>query len=387
MRFLMYAHNTTGFGHVQRLSRIAAKIREVDPEASVMIATGARRQLDSIVPEDIELVKLPGLKATLLAGRLERIPGALNLPLSLVIGIRVALLRAVLHSYDPDVFLVDHQPAGVAQELVALINEASKKGRPRLVFGMRGFHQVDAGRKIFNSEVNALLLRTCYDKLLIYSDPKVVDVARLFTVQSDIAERLEYVGYVAPDPAPPSSRPTRRGRKKGIHVLAIGGGGWLSEPVYRKVMDVSALDREIDLRIVTGPYLDAESYESLAGLPRRRCSIVEFTSDIQKEFAWADVIVCRAGYNTLAEVMAWGARAVCIPREIPDNEQLLHAKRLSQMGVIQLVREDAPAMDLLAAIRRSGNRALRAETPALDGARNTAKLLALLGRSRGVTPQ
>jgi len=372
MRILLYAHNAIGLGHIVRLCRVGSAVKRLAPEADVLLLTGLRRNLDQVVPSEIEVVKLPSLTGAVWRGKSVRLPATLNLSLAEFFVVRASIVSAVAASFQPHVLVVDHLPGGVSDELVPALTELSTSGRCSLVFGMRGFHQVDAGQNIFKRGNNFDLLTSVYDAILIFNDPDVVDVAQLYALPIQLERRLEYVGYVAPEIV---NVRAEAGRSDKLRVVVTTGGGWQSYPVIRKAIDAATLDGAIELDVLAGPYLDEDHYSRLVAWGNQSgVSVKRYSSDVVTRLTLADIVVCRGGYNTLAEVMAGRHRAVCIPREHPDTEQLMHAERLQEMGILEVVREAASPEDLRKALQRAKaveTRALR--YPSLDGATRAAK--------------
>jgi UDP-N-acetylglucosamine--N-acetylmuramyl-(pentapeptide) pyrophosphoryl-undecaprenol N-acetylglucosamine transferase len=59
-----------------------------------------------------------------------------------------------------------------------------------------------------------------------------------------------------------------------------------------------------------------------------------------ERFAWADVIVCRAGAITAAEIAAAGRAAIFIPfGAATDSHQLRNAQEMASAGAGQLITE------------------------------------------------
>jgi UDP-N-acetylglucosamine--N-acetylmuramyl-(pentapeptide) pyrophosphoryl-undecaprenol N-acetylglucosamine transferase len=59
-----------------------------------------------------------------------------------------------------------------------------------------------------------------------------------------------------------------------------------------------------------------------------------------ERFAWADVIVCRAGAITAAEIAAAGRAAIFIPfRKATDSHQLRNAQEMTRAGAGRLISE------------------------------------------------
>jgi len=67
-----------------------------------------------------------------------------------------------------------------------------------------------------------------------------------------------------------------------------------------------------------------------------------------ERFAWADIIVCRAGAITAAEVAAAGRAAIFIPfGHATDSHQLRNAQEMSGAGAGRLIPEQELTADRL----------------------------------------
>src|ERR1041385_9183458 len=62
MRFLFYSHDGLGLGHTRRNLAIAAALTELEPRASVLLATGADYVSRLGLPPHVDILKLPGLR-------------------------------------------------------------------------------------------------------------------------------------------------------------------------------------------------------------------------------------------------------------------------------------------------------------------------------------
>ncbi len=79
-----------------------------------------------------------------------------------------------------------------------------------------------------------------------------------------------------------------------------------------------------------------ERYQSLA----LEASVVPFIQDMAKAYAWADVIVCRAGALTVSEVAAQGLPALFIPFPYAvDDHQYANAQYLVSVGAAFCLRQ------------------------------------------------
>ena len=68
--------------------------------------------------------------------------------------------------------------------------------------------------------------------------------------------------------------------------------------------------------------------------------VAPFLSNMAERFAWADMIVCRAGAITAAEVAAAGRAAIFIPfGKATDSHQLRNAQEMVNAGAGRLIAE------------------------------------------------
>jgi UDP-N-acetylglucosamine--N-acetylmuramyl-(pentapeptide) pyrophosphoryl-undecaprenol N-acetylglucosamine transferase len=68
--------------------------------------------------------------------------------------------------------------------------------------------------------------------------------------------------------------------------------------------------------------------------------VVPFLTNMAERFAWADVIVCRAGAITAAEVAAAGRAAIFIPfGAATDSHQLRNAQEMARAGAGRVIPE------------------------------------------------
>jgi UDP-N-acetylglucosamine--N-acetylmuramyl-(pentapeptide) pyrophosphoryl-undecaprenol N-acetylglucosamine transferase len=125
--------------------------------------------------------------------------------------------------------------------------------------------------------------------------------------------------------------------------LLITGGSQGALPINRTVVDAMdrLAERRSDLAIVhqTGE----RDYDAVRTAYARRevyAEVAPFLSNMAERFAWADLIVCRAGAITAAEVAAAGRAAVFIPfGRATDSHQLRNAQEMVRAGAGRLISE------------------------------------------------
>src|SRR5256885_1016200 len=75
-------------------------------------------------------------------------------------------------------------------------------------------------------------------------------------------------------------------------------------------------------------------HHEAAGLP---VQIVPYVEDSVSAMAAADLVVCMAGYNTLAEVLDLGRKALVVPRAGPSAEQQMRCHLFAQRNLIDVL--------------------------------------------------
>ena len=125
--------------------------------------------------------------------------------------------------------------------------------------------------------------------------------------------------------------------------LLITGGSQGALPINRVFVDAmdSIATRKTELAIVhqTGE----RDYNAVRTAYARReinAEVVPFLTNMAERFAWADVVVCRAGAVTAAEIAASGRAAIFIPfGKATDSHQLRNAQEMSRAGAGRLITE------------------------------------------------
>src|SRR5437879_12542231 len=135
--------------------------------------------------------------------------------------------------------------------------------------------------------------------------------------------------------------------------LLITGGSQGALPINRVFVD--AMDRlagrKNELAIVH--QAGERDYNAVRTAYARRefhAEVVPFLSNMAERFAWADVIVCRAGAIIGAEVAAAGRAAIFIPfGRATDSHQLRNAQEMVRAGAGRLITEREQTAEQLSA--------------------------------------
>ena len=104
-------------------------------------------------------------------------------------------------------------------------------------------------------------------------------------------------------------------------------------PVWKKLgVQVRHQTGERDFERIAAAYKEA-------GFPAQ---VSRFIDDMPSAFAQADLVICRSGASTVAEITAAGKAAIFVPFPFAaDDHQLKNAEALEKAGAARLIRESA----------------------------------------------
>ena len=140
--------------------------------------------------------------------------------------------------------------------------------------------------------------------------------------------------------APPEQR--FAGREGPLRLLVLGGSQGARALNGAVPQALAALRGGIacDVRHQCGEKLRDEAVAAYAGAGIE-ASVEPFIADMAAAYAWADVVVCRAGALTLAELCAAGVGSVLVPfPQALDDHQTSNARYLVDRGAAQLLPQD-----------------------------------------------
>jgi predicted glycosyltransferase len=393
-RYAVFTHDAYGLGHVRRSSRILRAVAERDPDAALLLITGSpATNLLRELPRNADTLKIPTI---ITSGTSATRPPMLNMGVPELAALRGELTRRALELFEPDVFLVDNFPLGTRHELLPVLREARHR-RTRTVLGLRDVvDPPEKVRKDWGRDGIYGAVERYYDRIIIYGVKEVLDACAEYGLSDSVAGRLTYSGYVTEGSAEPIDEARLRseyGVKPRFFLATVGGGGD-GRPLLEAFMGALTEFPERPALVVTGEFMSADDRGALADAAARGGVVLRnHVGELPGLMAAADLVVCMGGYNTSAEILAVGARAVIVPRSWRsgehgsqgktgvDAEQLVRAEGLTRTGAVSMLHpsELGPA-PLAAAMRR----ALELPRPAgehglsLDGAAAVADQLVAL---------
>ncbi len=297
-------------------------------------------------------------------------------------------LLAIFERERPDIVLTELYPFGRRQmrfEIEPLLERArslhERVGLPVIVSSVRDILVPPA--KAGRTEEIIECIRKYYDLVLTHGDHEVIPFERSFARAPDIADITRSTGYVV-GPVPARQGPGALGYDE---VIVSAGGGAVSEDLLEATIGARALckSRERLWRVLVGHNYPEEAFLSCqAGAPRG-VLVERARGDFTQFLANCALSISQGGYNTVTEILATGARAVCLPfAGGRESEQTLRCRLLAERGVLQMVEKDALSAKqvALAVDRALESQSVQGHVVDTDGAARSAALLLESARKR-----
>ena len=229
--------------------------------------------------------------------------------------------------------------------------------RPDVVLGMGGYVTVPGG----------IMAAALGIPLVLHEQNSVAGLAnrllagfadRVLTGFPDVLKKGEWVGNPVRSEIGLLATPTLRYRERErcddpMHLLVVGGSlgaAALNETVPQALALLPEDERPEVLHQAGAKHIDAlrEIY-ARAGVT---ANLVPFIEDMAGAYAWADLVICRSGALTVAELAAAGAASILVPfPHAVDDHQTGNARFLAHAGAAILLPQAELTPARLALIR------------------------------------
>lgn len=323
---ILFAGGGTG-GHLFPGIAVAREVLSREPGAEIAFVGTARGIESRVVPKEgfaLDLIRSAGLKGKSVAARVR---GLALLPASARDGWRVISRR------HPDLVIgVGGYSSGPVVALAALRRVRTMVLEQNAVPGLTN--------RLLAKVVDAAAVT--YDASLPYFGSK--------GFVSGNPVRPEFFAARVRESAPPATRRGPQGAEArvlifggsqgahAINVAMVAAAAQLAPHAGR--LSITHQTGERDLEFVRNGYRSA-------GLPAR---VEPFIYTMDREMTDADVVVCRAGATTLAELTAAGRPAILIPLPTAtDDHQRVNAQVLAEAGAAEVLDERELTGEALAA--------------------------------------
>lgn len=229
-----------------------------------------------------------------------------------------------------------------------------KRIRPDVVLGMGGYISFPGGMMASLQGIPLLLHEQ--NSVAGLANRVLAGVAdRILTGFPAVLRKGEWVGNpVRPDIAVLPAPTLRYEQHEGpLRVLVVGGSlgaQALNEALPRALALIPENERPAVVHQAGEKHLSALTSLYLANGVNANC--VAFIKDMAGAYDWADLVICRAGALTIAELAAAGVASLLVPfPHAVDDHQTSNARFLSSAGAAILLAQDELTPERLAEIR------------------------------------
>ena len=345
-RIALYSHDTMGVGHMRRNLLIAQSLVRSFPRATVLMVAGAKEANAFATGTGIDCLTLPSLRKDVAGDYHSR---NLRLPLSELIQVRSGAIQAAMQAFQPDVFIVDKVPRGVADELMPTLESLRCHGRTRCVLGLREVLDeqtatIASWRKANTSD----MIRQFFDAVWVYGDPQVFNLVSEYELPVDVAAKVSFTGYLDQRQRADFESDLPKWCNSDVlpdepFVLCTVGGGQDGAPVAEAFIEATSHSQHKTAAVLlAGPMMPADAVNRLRRLASDKPSIriLDFVPEADWLIRRADRVVAMGGYNTVSSILSFNKPALIVPRIRPRREQLVRAKRLEALGLVDVVHPD-----------------------------------------------
>ncbi|MFQ5604698.1 MAG: glycosyltransferase family protein [bacterium] len=359
-RILFYSHDAYGMGNIRRTLAICEKLTKSISDISILILTGSPVIHALRIPEKVDYIKLPCLTRN----ECETFtPKYWNMSLKELMAFRSDLILSAIKSFNPNLVVVDKKPLGIKQEFMTALRYI-KVYLPdtKIVLGLRDILDDPATTiPIWQNQGYFDVIRDFYDQVWIYGARDIFDTIKEYQFPKSVAEKAVFTGYLGKSQGSSDRLKVRTelGLNGGLFSLVMVGGGGDGVSIlqnYIQGVKSNGTNRHFDSLLIGGPEMPKAHRQKIQqfcsnGLPVR---FQEFSDEIENMLLAADVVVSMGGYNSSCEVLSFRKKAVIIPRIEPVKEQYIRAKRLSELGLVNMIHPDelTPAL-LMQSIERT----------------------------------
>lgn len=337
LRVVLYSHDTMGLGHIRRNLTIAHALRNRFERLQVLLVSGAKEAGSFALPVGADCLVMPSLyKETDGCYRARRLP----LELESLVHMRSQVLQSAVASFNPHVMIVDAVPRGACGELDSTLAYLRRQGDTRCVLGLRDILDDPEKIRLEWQERDCIsFIEENFDQVWIYGDRRVYDHAVEYDYPETLANKLRYTGYLDRNLSVASPAVHQRPEVPDSgYALCMVGGGQDGEQLACAFADAPLPDG-ISGVLIAGPHMAPRVRKRLHQGAAARGDLVvhDFVEEPIHLVSNAACIVSMGGYNSLSESLSHRKPTLVVPRVQPRREQLIRARRLRRLELVDMV--------------------------------------------------
>ena len=378
---LIYAHDGRGLGHASRSVAIGLAVRRLYPERSVLFVSGMKQTASLIGAGRLDWVKLPSYETQVLNGVSKGCHGNSNYSDRELGNIRSGMLQDLVDRLKPRCVLSDHMPQGKHRELLSALEISRRKYDTHWILGLRGV--IGDVKGVWSEEAVSLFHRY-YRDIFWYGDRAVlgdesVDRIRVHfgcvPVETGYVSRLAEWGDTDSEASPGNAKLAATVSVPWVGEYTLSFLEALAKAVER--IGPSSGEWHLFLGRPKGGLEHQDAENHFKKLPH--CRLFKPGGGYFPSLKKSQLSIIYGGYNSLTDLLFLKLPGLVVLRDMADQEQQEHIRRLTRFIPDQFRTVTEPNVDadaLEAALRsllkqsRNGFRSVR-----LNGAERAASLI------------
>ncbi|MEO0648495.1 MAG: glycosyltransferase [Cyanobacteria bacterium J06650_10] len=375
---MVYSHDAFGLGNLRRMLSICEHLLAHWPDLSVLLVSGSPMIHEFRLPKGLDYIKLPCLNRGC-SGELSA--KYLGTSMEETVALRSQLIYSAATHFKPHLLLVDKKPTGLQGELQTTLTYLKHKlPNSQCVLLLRDI--LDTPKKTtkeWSQYGYYQTIQSFYHRILVVGMQSVFDLVQAYCLPLPVAYKVRYCGYIRK----PESGMSRAEARSQLNlnptdrlVLVTPGGGedgyalvhsYLlglarlqskafahdssasfvefssieSSSTDSPLAESSSTESNVSFHslVLCGPEMPAQQRRALQSLADACSNVIfkDFTLDLLSYLKSSDAVVSMGGYNTLTEVLAFGRRAVVIPRVRPSQEQWLRTTQFAKKNWVTML--------------------------------------------------
>jgi predicted glycosyltransferase len=378
-RIMYYTHNSIGLGHAFRALAVITAMRKHRPDIDFLVVSGTSVP-ELFLKNGIEIVKLPSIKFHIDDNNYFLGPRYLtNCSVEEISDLRQRIIEDTFSAFRPDVLMVEHNMLGQRGEIIPLLlkkwRQIPQRGSFPLVHISRGLLRnpslIEAPFNDRRQKSESIYVGDLYDFIYVMEDREVIDVNKAyFGNRRSLKKKIQYMGKITVktrEELAPREEIARMLNGSGCEVILASLGRKrsalrIAELLVQAFYDLN-LGHRYRLFFVIDPYLERHLREQMI----RRFSngyvyFFDFLPNLVDLINFSSLMIGRAGYNTLSEVLLTDSKAILIPEDHGHEEQETRLDRVQKTN-IAVLHEERLSLEVF---RETFDRMLRLEPESLN---------------------
>ncbi len=350
-RILVYTHNSIGLGHAFRTLALITGMKRWRPDIDFLVISGTSIP-QIFFREGIEVIKLPSIKLDIDRQDSPMVSRYLSgFGLEEIFDFRQNMIMSTFDFFQPDVLIIEHNMTGQMSELIPLLMKKwMRKGGPMdfiLVHVCRGIMKwVPLLRIPYQNprhRSESINIGSLYDFMYVLEDRSVIDINKQFLGNDpELDKKISYLGKITNKIRSEIASRSETFRRFGLPsrktvLVSLGRNNQVVE-ISIKLLELfksCEISSQCQVAMVLDPYLPQSAVVAIKEHPlSQKVRFLTFAPDLIDLVAHAELVVSRAGYNIVNEILLTGTRALLIPESHGSGEQEQRAKSVKSPNIM-----------------------------------------------------